>query len=358
MDECDMELRQSCERFLSNHHRGSVRATLNRLADMPLAEKPADYFGEGRALQELEKRTADILGKEDALFFAKGVIAQYCLLRVRSEERSSPYVVLSPMSHIDREEGNGIEILHGLRPIRLGQHWPFTLKSLQAVSEKLCAVVVELPLRRAGYLLPSWSELEDISAWCRAKGVPFHIDGARLWEAAAGYGRTPKEVAALADSVYVSFYKGLGGLAGCVLAGTSDMIKATRSWRVRLGGLTSIIYPYVLAASDGLDRHLPRMPAYVARARSLASALHTAGLCTVHPHPPHVNAFQVIFDGAVDELTEKHRRFAAQNKVWLFSSFGATALENRSMAEIVIGEAAEGYSDDEACGWLQSFLRN
>ncbi|MGE3831210.1 MAG: low specificity L-threonine aldolase [Parvibaculaceae bacterium] len=358
MNDRDTDLRESCTRTLSSPRRGSARETLIRLANMPLAEKPSDYFGEGEILRALEMRTAAILGKEDAMFFAKGIIAQYCLLRVRSEERSSPYVVLSPMSHIDREEGNGIEVLHGLRPIRLGQHWPFTLKSLQAVSEKLCAVVVELPLRRAGYLLPSWSELEGISGWCRERGIPFHIDGARLWEAAAGYGRTPQEVASLADSVYVSFYKGLGGLAGCALAGTADTIKAMRTWRVRLGGLTSIVSPYVLAATDGLDRQLPRMPAYVARARSLASAIHRACICTVHPHPPHVNAFQVIFDGAVDELTEKHRRFATQNKVWLFNAFGVTALENRSMAEIVIGDAADGYSDEEACGWLQSFLRS
>src|SRR5690348_7564085 len=116
MDERDTEIRQGCGRSLSYHRRSSVRETLGSLANMPLAEKPADYFGEGSALRELEKRTAGILGKEDAMFFTKGIIAQYCLLRVRSEERSSPYVALSPMSHIDREEGNGIEVLHGLRP--------------------------------------------------------------------------------------------------------------------------------------------------------------------------------------------------------------------------------------------------
>jgi hypothetical protein len=75
-------------------------------------------------------------------------------------------------------------------------------------------VVVELPLRRAGFRLPDWDELVAISAWCRAHGVKLHFDGARLWESAPHYGRSLAEICALADSVYVSFYRAWGGLAG------------------------------------------------------------------------------------------------------------------------------------------------
>jgi threonine aldolase len=94
---------------------------------------------------------------------------------------------------------------------------PLALADLQALDEKPAVVVVELPLRRAGFRLPDWDELVAISAWCRAHGVKLHFDGARLWESAPHYGRSLAEICALADSVYVSFYRAwavAGSIAG------------------------------------------------------------------------------------------------------------------------------------------------
>ena len=68
---------------------------------------------------------------------------------------------------------------------------------------------------------PNGNELRAISAWCREQAIPLHFDGARLWEAAAGYGIAEAELASLADSVYVSYYKGLGGMGAAMVAGNS-----------------------------------------------------------------------------------------------------------------------------------------
>jgi len=296
------------------------------------------------------------LGKPAGVFFAKGVIAQLCLARVCSDQRGSPDVALSPMSHIDFDEANGIEHIHGPRPVRLGRYRPFSAADLRQVRQRLAAVIVELPLRRAGYLLPPWEELKRISAWCRDNDVPLHFDGARLWEAAAGYGRTLRAVAALADSVYVSFYKGIGGLGGCVVAGSRDCIDAMEIWRTRQGAVLFTAYPYALSAIEGLDRHLPHMPDYVRRARLLAARLREEKLCEIHPLAPQVNAFQVILRGTVAELKKRNRDFAAREKVWLFNSFLEASFEGRAIAEIVIGDAADDCTDDEACGWLRRFL--
>jgi threonine aldolase len=355
MDDTDFELRRNCARFLSHHRPVDGRETLDRLAHHPLADRLPDYYGAGGAVAELERRIVALLGKEAGLFFAKGIIAQQCLLRVRSEQRASPYVALSPMSHIDFDEANGLEYLHQLRPLRLGRYDPFSLRDLQSAGERLAAVVVELPLRRAGYRLPRWDDLLAISAWCRKKQVPLHFDGARLWEAAAGYGRPLNELAALADSVYVSFYKGVGGLAGCVVAGTRATIDAMQPWRTRQGASLFTAYPYALSALDGLDRHLPRMPRYVERARGLAARLRRDAICDVNPHIPDVNAFQLVLVGSVELLRDRHRRFAAGEKIWLFNGFFESPFEQRTIAEIVIGDAAEDYDDGEACDWLRRF---
>src|SRR5215468_2742840 len=353
--EQDRQLRAGCARFLSHHQPKSVSETLAALARHPLAARLPDLYGDGGAVKDLERRVVGLLGKPAGVFFAKGVIAQECLARVYSEQRGSPYVALSPLSHIDVDEANGIEYLHNLRLVRLGRHAPFTLAELQRVRQQLAAVVVELPLRRAGYLLPPWRELQHISAWCRDNEVPLHFDGARLWEAAAGYGRTLRAVAALADSVYVSFYKGIGGLAGCVVAGTRDCIDALEVWRARQGAALWTSYPYALSAIDGLERQLPRMPDYVRRARALAARLRDEQVCEIHPLVPQVNAFQVILPGTVDELKQRNRDFATREKVWLFNAFFESPFEGKTVAEVVIGEAADDYTEAEACEWLRSF---
>lgn len=353
--EQDRELRAACARTLSHHRQKSVAEVLTALAQHPLAARLPDLYGDGGAVAELERRVVGLLGKQAGVFFAKGVIAQECLARTYSEQQGSPYVALSPLGHIDFDEANGIEYLHNLRLVRLGRHAPFTLAELQRVRQRLAAVIVELPLRRAGYLLPPWRELQRISAWCRDNGVPLHFDGARLWEAAAGYGRALRAVAALADSVYVSFYKGMGGMAGCVVAGTRDCIDDLEVWRTRQGATLWTAYPYALSAIDGLERQLPRMPDYVRRARALAARLRDEQVCESHPLVPQVNAFQVILRGTVDELKQRNREFAVRERVWLFNAFFESPFEGQTIAEIVIGDAADDYSDDEACQWLRWF---
>ena len=134
------------------------------------------------------------------------------------------------------------------------------------------AALLELPLRDAGFLLPTWDELVAFSGACRARGIPLHLDGARIWESAPHLAHPPREVAALADSVYVSFYKGLGGLAGAALAGPEEQVAQARLWRTRMGGTLFSLLPYAVAALRGLDTELPRMPEYHERAVVLASA--------------------------------------------------------------------------------------
>ena len=156
----------------------------------------------------------------------------------------------------------------------------------------LGAVLLELPLRDGGYLLPTWRSSVDLSGACRERGVPLHLDGARLWESAPYWGRELHEVAALADSVYVSFYKGLRGLAGAAVAGPADVVDEARQWRTRMGGTLFSLHPYAVAGLRGLRLELPRMADYHERAVELARPLQDRGI-GVFPDPPHTNAFRI-----------------------------------------------------------------
>jgi threonine aldolase len=351
----EVQLRNRCTRWLNGHRPAlSMRESLLALADVPEAALPLDVYGQGQAMQALEAEVAALLGKPAGRFMHKGVAAQLAALRVHCGEGDGP-VALHPQSHIAIDEAEAFEALMGLRGLRIGQtDAPFTVEQLAALPEVPAVVMVELPLRRGGYRLPGWGELCDISAWCRERGLPLHFDGARLWEAAAHYGRPLAEIAALADSVYVSFYKGLGGLAGCVLAGGEAFIAATAPWQTRLAGNVFTLHPFVLSALHGLRTQLPRMPGYRERALSLAAALGAVPGWRVWPEVPQVNAFQLHLPVSPDRLREGLLAVARSEGFWLGArAVTSHVLEGGAMLEIVIGDAAQAWHDDEAVSALR-----
>lgn len=360
----DVQLRHQCTRWLNGHRPLlSMRESLLALAGLPESELPLDVYGHGQAMQALEAEVAALLGKPAACFMHKGVAAQLAALKTWTERHDNPAVALHPQCHIALDEQDAFEALLGLRGEPLGfVDTPFNVAQLDACAAASGGppgvVVVELPLRRGGYRLPEWSELRAISHWCRERGVPLHLDGARLWEAAAHYDRPLKEIAALADSVYVSFYKGLGGLAGCVLAGDGDFIAATAPWRTRLAGNVHTLYPFVLSAREGLRQHLARMPAYRERAQRLAAVLAAQGSpwgWRIAPEPPQVNAFQLHLPAGPDALREAMLEVARREGFWLGArAVASQLLQGGAMVEVVIGDAAEGWTDDEALAAWQA----
>jgi threonine aldolase len=354
MTEADQQLKLSCAHILSGHRPQRPDAWLRALAERPEAQRPADFYGSGGAVAALEARTADLLGKEAGLFVIKGVIAQLAVMKACADRAGTANVALSPLGHVAMDEGDAAEKVGGLRPIRLGRFQPFTLAELEAVTEPLAALILELPLRRAAYALPPIDALRAISGWCRERGVPLHFDGARIWEAAAGYGVPLAELAALADSVYVSFYKGLGAPGGAMVCGSLDLVRSLAPWKGRFGGNLFTAFPYALGALDGLDRQLPRMADYVARARALAGRLAGSGLL-LNPAHPQVNAFQLLLPGAPAELARRNRDFAEARRVWLFNHFGDSPLHGRATAEVVIGDASDRWGIDEAAAWIRDF---
>ena len=276
--ENDFALRAGCARWLSSHGPAPVPQVLAVLGAEPAAQLAPDYYGVGGAVAVLEARTGAMLGKPAASFVIKGMIAQTALLRTVTEAKSGA-VVVPRLGHMAVDEADAIRHLLHAEVIELGDDRGFTAADLAGLDRPIAVCVVELPVRRAAYQLMPLDELRRIADWCRQHGVHLHIDGARLWEAAASYGVSLAEISALADTVYVSFYKGLGALAG---AG--------------LGGDLHTAYPFALSALEGLDRRLSKMPGYLARARQLAAAFAASGF-EVTPAVPHVNAFQLTLPG-------------------------------------------------------------
>ena len=278
--------RASCDRWLAGH---GPRTAGEILAAIP-ADTALDRYGDGGAVVALEKEVCKVLGKEAAVFMPSGTMAQQVALRIHADRRGRRAIAFHPTCHLEVHEDKAYQRLHGLVGVTVGnRNELMTLESLRAVREPLAALLVELPQREIGGRLPAWDDLREIVDFARAGGAAVHLDGARLWESAPFYRKTPAKIAALFDTVYVSFYKGLGALAGCCLAGDEDVIGEARAWRKRMGGTLFGLWPHAASALAGLRERLPRMPRYVEHAQAIARALRGAPNVEVVPDPPQTN---------------------------------------------------------------------
>ena len=330
-------------------------AALRELADAAAAlDEPGawDRYGEHGPVAALERRVAELLGKPAAAMFPSGVMAQQSVLRVWCDSVGSRRVAAPGLCHPIKHESDGPRLLHGLE-FELLTDGPTVprVEHLAAIPGRLGAALLELPLRAAGYLLPSWDELVAFSQACRERGIPLHLDGARIWESAPHLGHSPAEIAGLADSVYVSLYKGLGGLAGAVVAGPEDEVAQARVWRTRMGGTLFSLMPFAVAALRGLDRELPRMAEYHERAVLLAQRLVERGI-RVTPQPPHTNAFRVHVEREVPDLDERRVVAMEREHVRLSPPWFASDTPGWSWTELVVGPATMEWEVEAAVDTL------
>ena len=346
--------RRGATRWLMGHGDLAPSAWLAELA-AAATEDDLDRYGDGGEVAALEREVAELLGKDAAVLMPSGIMAQQAALRSWADRASTDAVAVHGLSHLVVHELDALPELHGLRLQRLTSdpRQP-TVADLEALAGPLAAVTLELPLRDAGYLLPTWDELVAFSAACRDRGVPLHLDGARLWESTDHLGHSLDEICALADSVYVSFYKGLGGMAGAVLAGPSDLVAEARRWQRRHGGTLFVLLPYAVGARDGLRRRLPLMPEYAARARDLAAGLSALDGVRVNPDPPHTNAFQLYVDVPHESLAEAGLRIAEETQVALVLGWDAADVPGWGWTEITVGDATLAWSLDEQLAALES----
>ena len=340
-------LRDKCTRFFHGHGR---QTAASMLATIP-PETALDTYGEGGVVAELEAEISRLLGKPAAVYVPSGVMAQQAVLRVHADTRSRRTVVFHPMCHLEQHEGQAHERLHGLigRPAG-GRDRLITLADLSAIAEAPAALLLELPQRDIGGQQPEWDDLVAQVGWARERGSAAHLDGARLWESAAGYGKTPAEISALFDTVYVSFYKGIGALAGCCAAGPDDVIAEVREWRRRMGGTLYGLWPGAASALNCLAERLPKFPAYLEHARAIAAALAAVPGVTVIPDPPQVPMMHLLLRAGRDDYAKAARRLAEDAGIWTSPDPMATADPGVQRVELSVGDGTLGFAPEEIAG--------
>jgi len=331
---------REAERFLNAWHGGpGPRGSLLEVAEATTADERWDRYGSGERIERLERRVSQLLGKEEAVFMPSGTMAQPIALRVWCDRRGIRTVAFHPTCHLELHEEKGYERLHGLHGKLVGDpNRLITLDDLEALREPVAALLLELPQREIGGLLPSWDDLGAQVEWARQRGIALHMDGARLWEAQPFYDRPHGEIAALFDSVYVSFYKGLGGIAGAALAGEAAFVDEARVWQRRQGGNLVTLHPFVVAAELALDERLERLPIHAAHARALAAALSEVEGIEIVPDPPQTPLFHVLLRGDRERLVDAALSVAEERKVFLFGDPSSTTSPSWQRHEVMVGE--------------------
>jgi threonine aldolase len=351
----DLEaLRDACTRFIAGN---GQRKPADLLATIPRDTKP-DRYGEGGVVAEIESEIATLLGKEAAVFLPSGTMAQQSVLRVHADRRQRRVVVFHPACHVDKHEGRGYERLHHLtgrptgHPDRL-----LGLDDLHGVGEPAAALLLELPQRDLGGQQPGWDSLQTQVSWARVRGAAAHLDGARLWESAAGYERTPAAVAALFDTVYVSFYKAIGALPGCCLAGPADIVAEVREWRQRMGGTLYALWPNAASALTCLRMRLPRMPRYLGHARAIADALREAPGVEVIPDPPQTSMMHLLLKTTQESFAARARQLAKDRGVWTWPEAGLTGDPGTQRVELAVGDATLEFKPEEISDIVATLAR-
>ncbi|MGX5913727.1 threonine aldolase family protein [Aliidiomarina sp. Khilg15.8] len=337
---------REAERSILRHPPRSMAETLQLLAKRAETAGEPDYYGSGALIEDFEARLASQFGKPAALFLPSGTLAQPLALRIHCDARSNAHVALHPTSHLVLHEEDGYQALWGLQGQLVGNtERPIEPEDLAGLSSLPGALLLELPMREIGGQLQAWSELEAMADWARSNDVALHMDGARLWQCAAAYHKDFADIAALSDSVYLSFYKDMGGIAGAVLLGETDFIAQARVWARRAGGNLFSLYPYLLAAEQGMEDNLSSMEPAVAYARELGLALAQLPGVRVNPDPPQVAMFHLHIDGPVEPLVERVCAHAEQTST-LALPLPRAEKEGVAVFEISVGRRTMQHSTD------------
>ncbi len=223
------------------------------------AEVGDDVYGEDPTAHKLEARTAELLGKEAALFVPSGTMANQIALMLHC--RAGDAVLVGEGTHCMVYETGAAAAWARVQFSVVGKGGLFSADEMEAAIDpdhdhlpRSRLVVIENTHNRAGGRVFPQAEVAAIAARAHGRGLFVHLDGARLWNAAAASGNSLALLAAQADTVSVCFSKGLGAPVGSALVGPRALITEARRLRKMLGGGMRQVGVLCAAALVALDQ--------------------------------------------------------------------------------------------------------
>lgn len=261
----------------------ATRPTPEMRAAIAAADVGDEQIREDPTVNELQRRTAELLGQEEAIFLPTATMANQIALFCLGERGGE--LLAEERTHVLVFEAGGPAVHSGLvvRPLPgdRGRITPDQVREAVRISDDFqpaSIVVLEQTHRSAGGRVWPLGELSAVAGTARELGLSVHVDGARLMNASVASGIPAAEYGALGDTVTLCFSKGLGCPLGAVLAGSRETM--SKAWRCKFlfGGAMRQAGMVAAAALYALEHNVGRLGEDHARAKRLAEGLAAAGL--------------------------------------------------------------------------------
>ncbi len=285
---------------------------------MAQAEVGDDVFGEDPSINRLEAVAAAKLGKEAAMFIPSGTMGN--LAAVLTHCTRGDEVILGDQAHTFLSEAGGVAALGGVHPRPIPNRPDGTL-DLAQIESAIRAEDLHYPIsrliclenthNRCGGAAISAEYTRQVGELAHRHGLGLHLDGARIFNAAAALGTPAGELAGPADSVAFCLSKGLCAPVGSVLCGSGDFIRRARHIRKQLGG--GMRQAGILAAAGivALETMVDRLAEDHARARRLAAGLADIPGIRLEPGTPHTNMVYISLANDAPDAYRVEQRLAA-----------------------------------------------
>ncbi|WP_074406855.1 threonine aldolase family protein [Aquimarina megaterium] len=334
-------IQNNCNIYISGHKRTTLSEEISLIQHFAKNNGISlDYFSNSDFIHKFQNEVANLLGFKEALFFPTGTMAQQILLKVNAEKTKNKNFGIHEKSHVYAFEDNAYKHLHRLKEILVGEpNKPYLVEDVKNLSENISTLIIDIPYRELGGIPIPWEELEKIKDYCKQNDILLHADGARLWECASYYKKSYKEICKGLDSIYVSLYKGIGGMAGCFLCGNSSTIKEAKKWKKRHGG--KLFQETILIASSAyqFDKRLQEMSLYYKKTQEIYNKCSNFKELTFYPEKPLINLFHVHVKITVEEAILMREYFKNEKSIWLFNNiFPSQLKDNKSYFEIYVGD--------------------
>ena len=277
------------------------------------AELGDDVYGEDPTLNALEAKAAERLGKEAAVFVASGTMGN--LVSVLSHAQRGDEIILGNKAHIFRSEAGGASALGGVsfHTIPNDERGMLDLDDIQAAVRpndphmpRTALVCLENTQNMCGGATLTQDDMKSVADVAHANGVPVHVDGARIFNAAVSLEAPVSELVKDVDSVTFCLSKGLSCPIGSIIVGSEDYILEARRWRKMVGGSMRQVGVIAAAGLVALDNMVGRLAEDHSNARKLARGLAEVPGISIEPEALPTNL--VFFDVEREDRDELHRQ--------------------------------------------------
>ncbi len=288
-----------------------TKPTIGMLEAMSKAKVGDDVFGEDPAVNEFQKRMAEMFGQQSGLFVPSGTMSNQLCIQILTSPGDE--VIVDELSHLFNYEAGAASVLSGvqLRPLKGNRGMLYAEQVEKAIRTKnewdphTRVIALENTTNKGGGTVYNLETIQEIRGVANKHGLSMHLDGARIWNALIEADYSAEQIGSQFDTISICFSKGLGAPIGSMMLSSEENIKKARRIRKMFGGGMRQIGLLAEAASFAVEHHASLLETDHYRARRLAEIISKNDAFEIDRMSVQTNI--LLFD-VVDKTAEEFLR--------------------------------------------------